>query len=106
MLRRVTLLAVCFCAASAAAAAPPFGFGTTPTPADGLDPAGPYAEYPCAVKCGVDLYGITDIGTYHDATMLGQTFAEAPELYRRASPVTYARSNSPPTPAAAAPPPS
>jgi acetyl esterase/lipase len=65
-------------------------------PADGLDPVGPYAEFPCAVKCCVDMYGIADIPTYHDATMLGKTFAEAPELYRAASPVTYVRSNSVP----------
>lgn len=58
------------------------------SPADGLDPAGPYGEISCAVKCCVDLYGIADIGTYHDVTMLGKTFTEAPELYRLASPVT------------------
>ena len=66
------------------------------TPADGLDPAGPLAQVSCRVSCCVDFYGITDIGTYHDVTMLGKTFAEAPELYRAASPVTYVRSNSPP----------
>jgi len=66
------------------------------TPADGLDPTEPYGEYSCRVSCGVDLYGIADLPTYHDASMLGKTFAEAPELYRLASPVTYVRSNSPP----------
>ncbi len=66
------------------------------TPADGLDPAKPYGNIPCDVKCCVDFYGIADIGTYHDVTMLGKTFAEAPELYRAASPVTYVRSNSVP----------
>ena len=66
------------------------------TPADGLDPKQPYGEFSCAVKCCVDMYGITDIGTYHDVTMLGKTFTEAPELYVKASPVTYVRSNSPP----------
>jgi acetyl esterase/lipase len=66
------------------------------TPADGLDPAGPFGDVSCRVKCCVDFYGIADIGTYHNATMLGKTFAEAPELYRAASPVTYVRSNSPP----------
>ena len=53
-------------------------------------------DIPTTVKCCVDLYGISDIGTYHDVTMLGKTFAEAPDLYRLASPVTYVRSNSPP----------
>jgi len=66
------------------------------TPTDGLDPAGPLAQVSCRVRCCVDFYGITDIGTYHDVTMLGKTFAEAPDLYRAASPVTYVRSNSPP----------
>jgi acetyl esterase/lipase len=66
------------------------------TPGDGLDPQEPFGDVSCAVKCCVDLYGIADIGTYHDATMLGKTFAEAPELYRAASPVTYVRSNSVP----------
>ena len=65
-------------------------------PADGLDPTEPYGKYSCRVSCGVDLYGIADLPTYHDASMLGKTFAEAPELYRLASPVTYVRSNSPP----------
>jgi dipeptidyl aminopeptidase/acylaminoacyl peptidase len=42
------------------------------------------------------MYGIADIGSYHDAKMLGKTFKEAPKLYQVASPVTYVRSNSPP----------
>lgn len=66
------------------------------TAADGLDPKEPYGEYSCRVSCGVDLYGIADLSTYHDVSMLGKTLAEAPELYRLASPVTYVRSNSPP----------
>ena len=65
-------------------------------PADGLDPAGPYAEFSCAVRCGVDLYGVNDVSAYHDVSMLGKTFAEAPELYRRASPVSYCDPNDPP----------
>jgi len=66
------------------------------TPADGLDPAEPFGEVSCRVKCCVDFYGVADIGSYHDATMLGKTFAEAPEVYHGASPVTYVRSNSVP----------
>ena len=66
------------------------------TPGDGLDPADPDGNISCAVKCCVDMYGIADLGAYHDVTMLGKTFAEAPELYRLASPLTYVRSNSPP----------
>jgi len=69
---------------------------TLTTPADGLDPQEPYGEFSCRVSCGVDLYGIADLRTFHDASMLGKTAAEAPELYRLASPVTYVRSNAPP----------
>ena len=69
---------------------------TLTTPADGLDPQGPYGEFSCQVKCGVDLYGIAEMMTYHDTPMLGKTRAEAPELYRQASPVTYVRQDSPP----------
>jgi acetyl esterase/lipase len=58
---------------------------------DGLDPAKPYGEFSCAVRLCIDLYGIADIATYHDVKMLGKTIAEAPELYRRASPLTYVR---------------
>ena len=65
-------------------------------PADGLDPAEPYADFPCDVKCCVDMYGVADIATFHNVTMLGKTSTEAPDLYRIASPVTYVRSNSPP----------
>lgn len=72
------------------------GMVTLTTPADGLDPKEPYGEYSCRVSCGVDLYGIADLPKYHDASMLGKTFAEAPGLYRLASPVNYVRSNSPP----------
>lgn len=61
------------------------------TPSDGLDPTEPYADTSCAVKCAIDMYGITDIAAWHDTPMLGKTNAEAPELYRAASPVTYAR---------------
>jgi len=66
------------------------------TPADGLDPAAPLGDVSCRVKCCVDFYGIADIGAWHDVAMLGKTFAEAPELYRAASPLAYVRSNSPP----------
>ena len=66
------------------------------TPADKLNPADPYGDISCAVKCCVDLYGIADLGSYHDVAMLGKTHAEAPELYRLASPVAYVRSNSVP----------
>ncbi len=63
---------------------------------DELDPAEPYGEFSCAVQCGVDLYGIADMGHWHDNVMFGKTNAEAPHLYRKASPITYARLDGPP----------
>ncbi|NBV24273.1 MAG: alpha/beta hydrolase [Proteobacteria bacterium] len=63
---------------------------------DGLDPKGPYGEFSCRVQCAVDLYGPADLAGHHDITMLGKTRADAPELYRAASPVTYVDKNDPP----------
>lgn len=61
-------------------------------PSDGLDPVAPHGDLSCAVSCAVDLYGVSDIGKWNDDTVLfGKTFAEAPELYRQASPITYVR---------------
>jgi acetyl esterase/lipase len=65
-------------------------------PADGLDPSGPYGEYSCRVQCAVDLYGPADLLGTHDIAMLGKTRAEAPELYRAASPTTYIDKTDPP----------
>jgi len=65
-------------------------------PGDGLDPAEPDSNVSCRVKCCVDMYGIVDVALFHDAKMLGKTVGEAPDIYRRASPITYIRSNSPP----------
>ena len=69
---------------------------TLNTADDQLDPAGPYGEYSCRVTCGVDLYGPAELLTWRDLSMIGKTRAEAPELYRAASPTSYIRSNSPP----------
>ncbi len=63
---------------------------------DHLDAPGPYAEFSCRVNCGVDLYGPSDLLEYKDLAMLGKTRDAAPELYRQASPVTYARKDSTP----------
>ena len=63
---------------------------------DGLDPKGPYGEFSCRVKCAVDLYGPADLAGHHDISMLGKRAAEAPELYRAASPVTYVDKTDPP----------
>lgn len=63
---------------------------------DGLDPAEPYGEFSCRVQCAVDLYGPAELMEYHDVGMLGKSRAEAPELYRKASPTTYADRDDPP----------
>jgi acetyl esterase/lipase len=65
-------------------------------PGDGLDPAGPYGEFSCRVRCAVDMYGPAVLLGSRDIAMLGKTHTEAPELYRAASPVTYADSGDPP----------
>jgi acetyl esterase/lipase len=66
------------------------------TATDGLDPAGPYAEFSCRVQCAVDLYGPIDLLTYRDLPMFGKTRQEAPQLYRAASPTSYVRRTNPP----------
>jgi acetyl esterase/lipase len=65
-------------------------------PGDGLDPAGPYGEFSCQVRCAVDLYGPADLMLRNDARWLGKTRHEAPELYRAASPITYVDKADPP----------
>jgi acetyl esterase/lipase len=69
---------------------------TLTQPEDGLDPAGPHGEFSCRVQCAVDLYGPADLMEHHDVKWLGKTRAEAPELYRAASPTTYADKSDPP----------
>lgn len=59
-------------------------------PKDEFDAASPYPEVSAAVRCAIDFYGAVDLLTYHDMKMFGQTRAEAPELYRRGSPTSYA----------------
>jgi acetyl esterase/lipase len=63
---------------------------------DGLDPKGPYGEFSCRVQCAVPMYGPMDLTEHRDISMLGETRAQAPELYRAVSPVTYVRKNTPP----------
>ena len=69
---------------------------TLTRPEDGFDPPGPYAEFSCAVQCGMDFYGPADLTTWSNLSMLGKTRVQDLEIYRKASPVTYARKNSPP----------
>lgn len=64
---------------------------------DGLDPAGPYGEFPCTVKCVVDLYGPNDAGTWRDnLTVLGKPKKDAPELYKQFSVLTHLDRDDPP----------
>jgi acetyl esterase/lipase len=65
-------------------------------PADGLEPQEPYGDLSSRVSCAVDLYGPAEFGSWHDVSMLGKKFSEAPGLYKQASPVTYARKDSAP----------
>jgi acetyl esterase/lipase len=69
---------------------------TLTRPNDGLDPEGPYGNFPCQVQCGVDMYGVASMAEWHDSVMFGKTSEEAPDLYKMASPLTYARSDAPP----------
>lgn len=64
---------------------------------DGLDPAGPYGEFSCAVNCVVDLYGPTDLVARGKAiSALRATPQGNPELYRQFSVTTYLDKNDPP----------
>lgn len=63
---------------------------------DGLDPKEPYGEFSCHIQAAVDLYGPADLLTWHDISMFRKKRTEAPELYRAASPATYADKNDPP----------
>jgi len=66
-------------------------------PSDGLEPPEAGPGEPPVVACVVDLYGVMDLMTYHDMKMFAKTRAEAPELYKQASPLTYLDKHDPPT---------
>jgi len=61
----------------------------TTTPADGLEPEEPMAGVGTQVRCAIDFYGALDLPNYHDMKMFQETRQENPEVYRKASPVTY-----------------
>lgn len=63
---------------------------------DGLDPKGPYGEYPCDIQCAVDLYGPIDVTTRKEISALRQPRAQAPELYKAFSVTTYLDKDDPP----------
>jgi acetyl esterase/lipase len=63
---------------------------------DGLDPAGPYAEFSCRVQCAVPMYGAYDFTDRKDLIILDKTRDQAPDLYRAVSPITYLHRGTPP----------
>jgi acetyl esterase/lipase len=77
--------------------------GTTDKSA-GFD-EGPFAEQSSRVKCVVDLFGPADLTLYTETPgiekafmhpLLGASFSEKPELYKKASPVEYVSKDDPP----------
>jgi len=65
-------------------------------PEDGLEPQGVLDGYPSGVRCAVIMYGAVDLMNLHDFKMFNKTRAEDPEIYKKASPITYARPDAPP----------
>jgi acetyl esterase/lipase len=63
---------------------------------DGLDPTGPYGEQSCAVNCVVDMYGPSDVTQWKDIAALRKSRADAPELYKAFSVLTYLDKDDPP----------
>ena len=63
----------------------------TTGPADGFDAVKgePYQDISARVACAVGFYGAVDLLNYHDMKMFAKTREEAPELYKRGSPLTY-----------------
>lgn len=65
-------------------------------PECGLDPAGPYGDQSCRVNCVVDMYGPSDVASWKDISALRKSRAEAPELYKQFSVLTYLDKTDPP----------
>jgi acetyl esterase/lipase len=77
----------------------------------GLEPDAPYPGVSSAVKCVVNMYGITDVRARREtdkegkavgeprkkSALLTKTIDEDPELWKLASPVTHVSKTSPPT---------
>ncbi|MEY4777223.1 MAG: hypothetical protein RL759_1736 [Verrucomicrobiota bacterium] len=63
----------------------------TTVPADGFDAVKgePYQDISARVTCAIDFYGAVDLMNYHDMKMFAKTRDEAPELYKKGSPLTY-----------------
>ena len=76
-------------------------------PEDGFDGEGTRTNISAQIACAVDFYGAVDLMTYKsdrpvtdpnkpEMAMFNKTKAEAPELYRKASPTSYVRKDAPP----------
>lgn len=63
---------------------------------DGLDPQGPYGEFSCRIQCVVNLYGPVELMEWKDINAFRKSRKDAPELYKQATPSTYADPNDPP----------
>lgn len=64
---------------------------------DTLDPPGPFSEHSCAIQCAIPLYGVGEVRDSPSAlAMLGKTQAQAPNLYRQASPIQHIDKGDPP----------
>ena len=66
--------------------------------ADGFDAVAgePYQDISARVTCAIDFYGAVDLMNYHDMKMFAKTREEAPELYKKGSPITYLDAKDPP----------
>ena len=70
----------------------------TTGPADGFDVVKdePYQDVSPKVACAIGFYGAVDLINYHDMKMFAKTRAEAPELYKKGSPINYLDDKDPP----------
>ena len=70
----------------------------TTGPADGFDVVKdePYQDISPKVTCAIGFYGAVDLMNYHDMKMFAKTREEAPELYKKGSPITYLDDKDPP----------
>lgn len=66
--------------------------------ADGFDVVKdePYQDISPKVSCAIGFYGAVDLMNYHDMKMFAKTREEAPELYKKGSPITYLDDKDPP----------
>lgn len=63
----------------------------TTGPTDGFDVAAgePYQGISAQVTAAIGFYGAVDLPNYHDMKMFAKTREEAPELYKKGSPINY-----------------